>query len=340
MSKKSTTITDIARLAGVSKKSVSRALNSEAGISLETRERIMGVIKETGYQPDRRARALAGHGSYLIALAYNNANPGYVLDLLNGALAEANRAGYELILHPVSAEAADAPLELQKLMRRSGADGLILTPPLSESYHMFEGFAEINKPLVRVSGDDVQSNIPQICFDDRAAAFAITMHLLELGHQNIAFLGGDKDSGPTRRRYAGFTDALSSQKLTLRDDWQLSGDFTFLSGIDAGKKILESDDRPTAVMCCNDEMAAGIIHAARNAGLRVPDNLSVTGFDDAPIAQQVWPPLTTVRQPLADMGAASISRLVEQIMGTSDKPAPLHFSHMLVERQSAGQLSR
>ena len=334
MAEKNVTITDIARLATVSKKSVSRVLNDEPGVSEKTREHIRNIIAETGYQPDRRARALAGQGSYLLALAYNNRNPAYVLDLLQGALEEANRLGFEIILHPVDVAVDQAPADLVRLMRRSGADGLILTPPLSESFHMFEGFRAIERPIVRVAGDDVASPIPQISFDDRAAAFAITNLILSHGDKDIAFIGGTKDSGPTRRRLAGFKDALLAQQCEIRPDWQVYGDFTFLSGIEAGTHLLGREKRPQAIMCCNDEMAAGVLQSARAEGLRVPDNLSVTGFDDAPIAQQVWPPLTTVRQPLQEIGVAAVKQLVALIRDEDAEKIQSSFSHGLVERSS------
>lgn len=340
MADKNVTITDIAKRAAVSKKSVSRVINDEDGVSQKTREHIQAIIKETGYQPDRRARALAGQNSYLLALAYNNRNPAYVLDLLQGALEEANRLGFEIILHPVSGDANEAPSDLLQLMRRSGADGLVLTPPLSESFHMFDGFRRLERPIVRIASDDVASPIPQISFDDRAAAFDITTYLLTHGYRKIAFVGGPQESGPTRRRFAGFKDAMHAQKSDIRPEWLVHGDFTFVSGVDAGTSLLSSESPPEAVMCSNDEMAAGIIHAARGHGLRVPDNLAVTGFDDAPIAQQVWPPLTTVRQPLFKMGSAAIDQLVTMIKENGVNETPQAFPHSLIERQSVKPISQ
>lgn len=340
MADRNITINDVAKRAGVSKKSVSRVINGEAGVSEKTREHIQAIIEETGYQPDRRARALAGQGSYLLALAYNNRSPAYVLDLLQGALEEANQLGYEIILHPVGTEVENAPSDLLGLMNRSGADGLILTPPLSESFHMFDGFRAIDRPIVRVAGDDVSSPIPQVSFDDRAAAFAITTFLLTNGYRKIAFVGGPEESGPTRRRMAGFKDAMMAQQCVMLPEWKVYGDFTFTSGIQAGDSLLSDENRPDAIMCCNDEMAAGVIHSARGHGLRVPDNLSVTGFDDAPIAQQVWPPLTTVRQPLSDMGVAAVQQLVALVRGDTADNKPTTYTHNLIERSSVTPISR
>ena len=337
MAGKATTISDIARIAGVSKKSVSRVLNDESGISDAKRKLVLDIIEKEGYQPDRRARALAGSGSYLIAFAYNNTNSAYVLDLLQGALIEANGLGYEIILHPVGLEGQAAAEDLRQLIQRSGADGLVLSPPLSEAFHMFDGFMELGKPIVRVAGDDVDSKIPQIGFDDRSAAFSIVQHLLQLGHRKIAFVGGPEQAGPTRRRFAGYRDAIASTGIELDNNLLKYSDFTFLSGMAAGDELLSNEGDAAdidAVMCCNDALASGVVHAARNAGLRVPENLSVTGFDDAPIASQVWPPLTTVRQPLNEMGATAIRTLVSLIEGKPNFRSVSLFDHELMTRNS------
>lgn len=330
------TITDLARLCGVSKKTVSRAINGGSGVSPDTMTRILSAAEKIGFQPDRHARALASRRSYVLALAYNNTNAAYVLDLLNGALRVSNAAGYEVIMHPIKTKAAHMEEELSQLVQRSGADGLILTPPLSETLGRVRGLTVSGQPAVWISGSDGgAAQIPQIRFNDQAAAHAVTTHLIELGHTGIGFIGGPPKGGPTRRRLAGFKAALASRGLKHDPRWKTSGDFTFLSGLSAGARILSTKTRPTAIMCCNDEMAVGAIHAARAEGLRVPEQLSVTGFDDAPLAQQVWPPLTTVRQPVEDMGAAAATRLIGLLDQNDDQISVLEFSHTLLKRQSS-----
>jgi len=327
------TIADIARLAGVSKKSVSRVINGEAGVSDATRANIRAIIEAQGYEPDRRARALAGNRSFLLGVAYDNPNAAYVLELLQGAVRAANGHGYEVVMHPVDEAAGEIAARLDSFMRRSGCDGLVLTPPLSEAPGLVSRIAQRPWPAVRIAGDDVALEIPQIRYDDRSAALAITRHLIDLGHRRIGFVGGPEHGGSTGRRLAGFRDALSARGLELRSDHQGWGDFTFLSGLAAGRRMLALAARPSAVMCCNDEMAAGVIHAAREAGLGVPDDLSVTGFDDSHIAQEMWPPLTTVRQPVGEMGAAAVEALLGSMAGT--KPAGRRdYAHDVVVRLS------
>jgi len=339
MSAESLTITDIARLSGVSKKSVSRVLNDEKGVSDATRERVKAIMAQYGYRPDRRARALASKRSYLLALAYNNPNPTYVLGVLNGMLPIANQAGYEVIVHPLpyptNKQAGDA---LLAFMRRSGCDGLVLIPPLSESPDVLTALSAAGISVVRIAGDDIHHDVPHVRFDDRAAALEITSRLIQDGHSHIGFVGGPADSGPTRRRLAGFRDALRAASLDLQEDYEGFGQFTFFSGVEVGKQLLSLAQPPSAIMCCNDEMAAGVINAAGQLGVAVPEKLAVTGFDDSPIAKEVWPPLSTVHQPVKEMAASAAERLLQVIEQPSSVASSIvNFAHSLVIRQSGCQ---
>ena len=336
MAVESLTINDIARLSGVSKKSVSRVLNDEKGVSDATRERVKAIMAQHGYRPDRRARALAAKRSYLVTLAYNNPNPTYVLGVLNGLLPIANQAGYEVIVHPLPYPTDRGAGEaLLAFARRSGCDGLILIPPLSESPDVLTKLSNARIPVVRIAGDDIDHDVPHVHFDDRAAALEITSRLIQSGHSRIGFIGGPADSGPTRRRLAGFRDALRAAALNASAEYEGFGQFTFLSGVEVGTRLLSLSQPPSAIMCCNDEMAAGVINAAGQLGVSVPDQLAVTGFDDSPIAKEVWPPLSTVHQPVDDMAAAAGRLLLQSIeQPQSVAPSVVNFSHSLVIRQS------
>lgn len=331
------TISDIARIAGVSKKSVSRALNNEEGLSPDTRKRLKEIMEEHGYFPDRRARALAASRSYLIGVAYNNRNPSFVLDILNGVQQTAGEKGYEVVMHEVGAESDRLEANIRSFMQRSGCDGLILTPPLSETYPLVGAFTEDDWPLVRIAGDDVGLATPQIRYDDRSASLAITRYVLDQGHKRLAFVGGPESSGPTRRRLAGFRDAITSRDLAVDEALITYGDFTFQSGLQAGSRLLEAKSDLTAIICANDAMAAGVIHAVRENSMRVPDNISVTGFDDSELAQQVWPPLTSVAQPVREMALEASRVLIEALSrDNEDAPSKREFAHLLSIRKSVG----
>ena len=317
MPKTNPTINEIAKLAGVSKKSVSRVLNDERGVSEKTRAHIQQIMRDVGYEPDRRARALASARSLLLGLAYNNRNPSYVLELLNGSQIAANALGYEIVMHCVTDE-TDAAEHLIRFMRRSGCDGLILTPPLSESATLIAALAEQNWPTVRIAGDNADFPVPQIRYNDRTAALSLTHKLISLGHSKIGFIGGPKQAGPTRRRLSGVQDALTLAGIPLDNGLLQFGDFTFESGQQAATALLSMAERPTAIICANDEMAAGVFQIAAARNIKIPEDLSVTGFDNSPIATHLWPPLTSVRQPVRDMTTLAVSLLVNPEIHIAD----------------------
>lgn len=331
LSKQNLTINDIARLAGVSKKSVSRVINNERGVSESTRERIKAIMTEAGYQPDRRARALASQRSFLIGLAYNNRNPSYILEMLAGSQKAANAQGYEVVMHQM-AEGVHAADEVSQFMRRSACDALIITPPLSESATLIAELAKQPWPLVRVAGDYADFNAPQIRYNDRTATLSLTHSLIQQGHQRIAFLGGPQTAGPTIRRLSGVRDALALHNLELPDSLVRYGDFTFESGARFGAEFLSVSQPPTAIMCANDEMAAGVYRSAAAAGLMIPRDLSVTGFDDSPVASHLYPALTSVRQPIQEMMALAVEILTAQ--ARTDEHGVALFDATVVARDS------
>ena len=325
------TINEIAKLAGVSKKSVSRVINAERGVSESTRARIQQIMEEAGYEPDRRARALASSRSLLLGLAYNNRNPSYILDLLAGSQQAANARGYEVVMHQI-AQGDRAAEEIIRFMRRSGCDGLIITPPLSESAVLIAELEKQAWPLVRIAGDNADFKTPQIRYNDRTAALSLTNQLIQSGHSNIAFIGGPAQGGPTKRRLAGIQDALILHGLELQDSHIAYGDFTFESGKTRGEQLLGLTPRPTAIICANDEMAAGVYHAAATQRVAIPKELSVTGFDDSPVASHLYPALTSVRQPVKDMTALAVEILIDGDTAGQDSVA--QFDAEVVARES------
>lgn len=327
------TINDIARIAGVSKKSVSRVLNNEAGISEATRKRIKEIMREHGYAPNRGARGLASSKSFLMGLAYNNPNPGFVMEVLGGLQEVTDPAGYEVVMHAADVAPDALPDDILTFLRRSACDAVVLTPPLSESAELIAALSSVERPVVRIAGDDVNSAMIQVKYDDRSAAQSITSRLIELGHDRIGFVGGPKESGPTRRRMQGYRDALELNGKEFTGDLIEFANFTFASGVEAGDALLALGNVPSAIFCANDEMASGVLHSARKRGLRVPDNLSVTGFDDSQLAQQVWPPLTSVRQPIREM-AVRAAELALGLRAPEVSGLPDEFSHQIIERAS------
>ncbi|MCS6235165.1 LacI family transcriptional regulator [Shewanella baltica] len=293
------TINDVAKYAGVSIKTVSRVTNNEPSVKQATVDKVNEAIKALNYQPNLAARNLAGTKSYAIGFIYDNPNAYYIIDMQNGILAACKDKGYELVIHPCNAKSETICDELTALVKYSRLAGLVLTPPLSEDPKVLKALTEINANYVRIiageKGND--QNGLTILVNDKFGAVEITQHLIDLGHKHIAFLSGDLHHESTKERLLGFKQALKINGLTLNENYIIEGKYSFESGVDGANKLIKLKHRPTAIVACNDEIAAGALFAARLAGLDIPVDLSIVGFEDSPFSRQTWPKLTTVHQP-------------------------------------------
>ncbi|MCS6193997.1 LacI family DNA-binding transcriptional regulator [Shewanella baltica] len=293
------TINDVAKYAGVSIKTVSRVTNNEPSVKQATVDKVNEAIKALNYQPNLAARNLAGTKSYAIGFIYDNPNAYYIIDMQNGILAACKDKGYELVIHPCNAKSETICDELTALVKYSRLAGLVLTPPLSEDPKVLKALTEIDANYVRIiageKGND--QNGLTILVNDKFGAVEITQHLIDLGHKHIAFLSGDLHHESTKERLLGFKQALKINGLTLNENYIIEGKYSFESGVDGANKLIKLKHRPTAIVACNDEIAAGALFAARLAGLDIPVDLSIVGFEDSPFSRQTWPKLTTVHQP-------------------------------------------
>jgi LacI family transcriptional regulator len=325
-----TTITDVAKEAGVSMKTVSRVLNNEPNVAKTTRERVMEAAAALQYTPNLAARGLASSRSYLIALIYDNPSPSYISNLQRGAVAACRARGYHLVLQPMSAEDANGAAA-EPLIRRLGVDAVVVAPPLSDSAVLRDVLKRVGLRHVLIGPDDADDRAA-VQMDDRDAAARMTEHLIALGHKDIGFIEGPDDHSSSARRREGFERAMKAAGLTVRPDRVTAGDFTLKSGQDAAEQLLADEaDRPTAIFASNDDMAAGAMQIAGRKGLDVPGDISVSGFDDTPVARTVWPPMTTVAQPIRAMGERAVQRLVEP---TDEAPDVETLDFELVLRES------
>ncbi|WP_143435530.1 LacI family DNA-binding transcriptional regulator [Henriciella aquimarina] len=332
------TIKDVAEKAGVSQMTVSRVLNKQTLVKAATREKVEAAIAALNYQPNLMARGLAGGRSKLIGLAYYNPSPSYLSELLVSALKQCRDLGHHLVIEDLSdiEDALDTSAIVERL-RTIHLDALILTPPLSGNaalLQLIEGLG-IATVLFGNAGGGGQSSV---VFDDAAAAHAMTEHLIAHQHSRIGFVRGPDEHPSSAQRAAGYEKALSEHGLALDEQLVCHGDFTFRSGMAAGEVLLGQTVPPTAIFASNDDMAAGVIAAAHRRGLQVPAQLSVAGFDDTAIAAAIWPPLTTVRQPIAEMAQAAIG-LITEVTGEDWDGQPLNRVNdiiRIVERESVG----
>ena len=328
------TINDIARLAGVSKKTVSRVINASPYVQKETRERIEAVIAEHGYAPDPQARGLAFRRSFLVGLVYDNPNPQYVVNMQLGLLDGMKESGFELVVHPCDRSSPTFLADLRGFIERQRLYGVVLTPSVSEDDRVAAILADIGCEYVRIASVPVDTVEHMIETQDRIGGEAAAKHLAALGHRHRAFISGPPSFRSSKERREGFETGLHACGLSLAKEDILEGAYTFESGLACAAEILGREARPTAIFAGNDEMAAGVIHAARQVGVNVPEDISVVGFDDFEIAQRLWPSLTTVRAPTREIGRLAAERLLGLDEGDGRNMSDRLPS--LVVRQSTG----
>lgn len=334
------TIHDVAKKAGVSFKTVSRVLNNEANVRPATQEKVRRAIKALEYSPSMAARTLAGSRSFLIGLLYDTPSSFYTHSMQMGALEKCREAGFHLILEKCSSDARDAASSIVGSINQTRMDGVILTPPVSDNVSVRDALIKQKIPQVLVSPPRPEPGISCVNFDNRQAAFDIMTYLISLGHKRIGFIKGHPRHGAARLRLLGYQDALRSNGIEPTETFIKDGNFRFQSGFEAAEQLLRLKVAPTAIFAANDEMAAGVIAAARHLGVSVPQDLSVAGFDDVPYATITWPALTTIRQPITEMGAAAAGLLLEHIQFKGDRALEatrsISFRHELKIRGSTG----
>lgn len=335
------TIQDVARLAGVSIKTVSRVVNREPNVRPATRDRVQTAIGELGYQPNPAARGLASRRTHLIGLFYDNlmAETTYVVNVQRGVLARCRAEGYELLIHPFNYHAngiRGLSEEIKTHIDKTRIDGVILTPPLADLAIVIKTLEQLQKPQVRLSPGHYQSGSPCVHTDDCKAARTMTEHLIQLGHKHIAFIAGHRDHLAVRHRQEGFIQAMTAAGLNIGNNAIVQGENTFESGAECAKTLLSHRTAPTAIFASTDEMAAGVISIAHQRGLAVPRDLSVAGFDNAQIAHQIWPALTTISQPVNQMAEVATGLLLDQLRGQINSITRIAMDTELVVRDSTG----
>jgi LacI family transcriptional regulator len=334
----SITITDVAALAGVSIKTVSRVLNSEPNVRDGTRERVLSAVNKLNYKPNLAARALAGSRSYLIGLYYDNPSPGYIADLQRGAMSACRKAGYHLLVEQIDGEKERWRPRVESLLDQVKVDGVILAQPVCDRGAVLDVLEERNAPFVRIAPAGDWDRGPYVYMNDRQAAYDMTDHLLSLGHRRIGFIRGHPEHSATQQRYLGFAQAMAAADQSPDPALVQWGSFTFRSGVGAAERLLNRPVKPTAIFASNDDMALGVMAVANRMQLNVPRDLSVAGFDDSPIAQVVWPQLTSIRIPVAEMAEAAANILIHKRL-QQQAPAARLLDFELMLRGSVGPAS-
>ena len=330
------TIADVAALAGVSTMTVSRVINAESNVRDSTREAVNAAIVQLNYAPNRAARSLAGASQLRLGLLYSNPSAAYLSEFLGGSLDQAGRSDIQLVVQ--KCEIGDHEREVVERMIASGIDGVILPPPLCDSRAVLDVLTEAGVPTVVVATGSPPDGSAAVTIDDFEAARAMTEHLVKLGHSRIGFIIGNPNQTASRLRHEGYLAAIADAGLEPDESLVVGGLFTYRSGLDGAEQLLDAKDPPTAIFASNDDMAAASVAVAHRRGLDVPGDLTVCGFDDSALATTIWPELTTIHQPIADMSRAAVELLVSAIFnrrsGGQDANGHVVLDYTLVRRQS------
>jgi LacI family transcriptional regulator len=333
------TIHDVARHAGVGSMTVSRVINDNKYVRDAMREKVMASIKALNYTPNLAARnTRSGATAARIGVLYSNPSASYLSEFMMGGLEQSSRSASQLLLEKcgglVSQKAA------VKRLLDLGVDGVILPPPLCDSRPTINMLHAAGVTVLALATARPVSDVSSVRIDDFQGALAMTRHLVELGHTRIGFIKGDPQHTPTEVRYEGFVAGMKEAGLEIDPDWIVQGMFTYRSGLAAAELLLTPKDRPTAIFASNDDMAAAALAVAHGRQIQVPDMLTVCGFDDTAVATTVWPELTTIHQPIAAMGRAAVSLIVDEVKaeraGSAPKPNHHLMKFTLIKRGSSG----
>lgn len=315
------TINDVAELAGVSIKTVSRVVNQEPNVRESTRTKVEKAVASLNYRPNQAARSLASHHSHLICLIYDDPSvyeipsAGYIIKMQQGALRVCRAANHELLIHPCRYRDKDVGKELKALIERVRPDGIVLAAPLSNMPKIVRAIQATGTRLVRLSPGKQNGKQFSVVTNDREISAEMTRYLASLGHESIAFITGHPQHKAVGNRFLGYKDGLQQSGLKYSERLVVAGDNSIGSGEDCAIQLLRRKQRPTAIFAANDDMAAGVVRVADRLGIKIPEQLSVAGCDDIALAQQIYPALTTINQPLSLMAERAAQSLIDSMRG-------------------------
>jgi LacI family transcriptional regulator len=327
------TIRQVADLAGVSTATVSRVINGRTEVSDRAREAVLRVVREHGYSTNRTARGLSAGRTGLVGVTTPVVHHSYFAVILDGAGEALYEQDMRIVLCPTLHEHEREVTLLDRLMHGT-TDGALLMLP-SESSTELKALTERGYPFVVIDPmEPLDEGIASVAAANASGAKAATEHLLALGHVHIGAIIGPPSWLASRERVNGFHAALAGAGIAPDRSLEIPSDFEIGGGYAAAAKLLDRPDRPTAIFGFNDNIAIGVIRAARERGIRIPEDISLVGFDDAEEAMLVTPTLTTVRQPLQEMGRMGVSLLSRLLEGQAVEALRVELATKLVVRES------
>jgi len=334
--KKRITIADVALKAGVSKQTVSRVINQKPDVAPHTRKQVKDVIKAMGYTPDPIARSMKGKTQTLGCITPNFTDFNFS-SIIQAAQHTAQDYGFSILFASAETDIQFPPVMDEMINRR--VDGLLVINPRDDHrYHHLLPIIDQGMPITYIKNAPVFEQVPAICLDDEQGGFIAAKYLLSLGHTSIVIILGPENEASTRDRLTGFQKALRDENLEVDQKLIMNGDWTAESGKAAIDKLLSYGVPFSAIFALNDWMAIGALQALKEAGLRVPQDVSVIGFDGLPITAYIDPPLTTIKQPIEQFGRLAVKTLIEAIQKPDFHPEVIRLSPSLVIRKTCAPI--
>ncbi|MQA32480.1 LacI family DNA-binding transcriptional regulator [Modestobacter roseus] len=324
------TIAAIAAEAGVSVPTVSRVLNGRSDVAPHTRQRVEALLRSHGYQ---RRGGRAPEAPKLVDLVFSDLDSPWAVEIIRGVEGAVHAEGAGTVISAIHRRASDARVWLDNLRTRASDGAVLVTSALDPTLE--SELRELHVPAVVIDPAGVPAlDVPTIGATNWAGGVSATEHLLGLGHRRIGYVGGTPSLSCSRARLGGYRAGLAAAGLRVDPELMDEGDFGYESGFAAASRLLALPEPPTAVFAANDQMAMGVYEAVRRRGLRVPEDVSIVGFDDLPAAPWCSPPLTTVHQPLAEMGMVAARTLLRLVRGEPVESPRLELATELVVRDS------
>ncbi len=335
-----TTLQDIADRLGISASTVSRALAEYPDIAISTRQRVLETAEEMGYRPNVIARMLQKQRTDTIGFIIPTHGPPFsdpfFSEILTAIGNQAAEQRYDLLVS-TRAPGAEEMVVYKRMVQERRVDGLLVVRTRRQD-HRIAYLVEEQFPVVAFGKSDLEVEFPYLDVDSKSGVRRLTQHLIDLGHRRIACISAPLDLIFASARLEGYREALQANSIAIDESLVIVGALTERSGYGAGRELLTRDNAPTAIVACNDLMATGVMSAAQGLGLTVGRDLAVTGFDDVPLAEHSHPSLTTVRQPVYEIGQRICEMLIHLLRGETLKERHVILEPQLVVRDSCGAL--
>lgn len=328
----SVTIYDVAREANVSMATVSRVVNNNPNVKPSTRKKVLRTIEKLGYRPNAVARGLASKKTTTVGAIIPDISSIFFSELARGIEDIATMYDYNIILSN-SDQNQEKEIKLINTMLEKQVDGILFMGGNIADEHV-NTFASSSAPVVLAATYDEEGKIPSVNIDYKAAAYEVTNLLMEKGHEHPAFIGGQLDIRLNADKYEGYLQALKDASVEINEDFIIKDSYSYQEGIDAVKKLLSKDEKPTAVFVASDEMAIGVIHGTQDLGYEVPKDLQVFGFNNTRLATMVRPTLSTIIQPMYDLGAVAMRLLTKYMNKEEVAETQVILPHRIIERDS------